>query len=870
MPTYHTYNVIPTLPAALEPLREMVFNLWWTWEPSARRLFRHLDPELWNRTNHNPVRMLQLSRQARLVEVAQDKSFLRELKEVHDAFRKYLARKDTYGKTGTGSAIEKPIAYFSAEFGFHESIPNYSGGLGILAGDHCKSASDLDLNFVAIGLLYRHGYFKQQIDKDGVQQAISLNQNFHHLPIREVRSGDSNLLISVRLLDREVWAKIWELHVGRISLYLLDTDIAENKAEDRLITAELYGGDLEMRMRQEIVLGIGGVKALTALGIEAEVFHMNEGHSAFLALERIRLNVAEKKLDFYSALQVVASANVFTTHTPVPAGNDAFPREMMRRYFGDFAAQLQIPFDEFFRFGQTSVNPLRRVQHDDSGVARQPACERREQIARRSEPVALERCLGGRAGARSADHQHHQRHPHQDLDGAGVLRPLPKISRRLGGAPDRARFLARRDRYSRRAALGNAPEIETASGGVCAGARAHGRASGWANRRNRSAAVNRILDPEILTIGFARRFATYKRGALLFSDQERLQASAQRRHAAGAIHFRRQSRIRGTKAARRSSSRFTNSAANAGFENRIVFVEDYDTYIARRLVQGVDLWLNNPLRPLEASGTSGMKLPPNGGLNLSVLDGWWCESYNGNNGWAIGSEIKDGTVDFQSEVDAGSLYQLLENQIIPLYYAKPDGKLPLAWLQLMRESIRSVTPVFNTHRMVKEYTERLYTPAAKAHQEFARDDCAAATKLSQWKAQMRKGLAASDHSRCAGRQCRSPEYPGRRSAPGFRESPSRRGRSGPRSRRGLSRRSRQWRNQESGRDGSQREHAGGRRGELPLPGRSPGVGQRNLRLQRARRSDPSASHANARAAFDHLVVTRTFSDILSREDGEGL
>src|SRR3954462_13777568 len=357
MPNFQTYNVTPTLPAALEPLREISFNLWWTWEPSARRLFRHLDHELWDRTNHNPVRMLQLSRQARLVEVAQDKNFLRELKEVHDAYRNYIARKDTYGKTGAARAIEKPIAYFSAEFGFHESIPNYSGGLGILAGDHCKSASDLDLNFVAIGLLYRHGYFRQEIDKDGVQHARSLNQNFHHLPIKEVRNGDKNLLISVRLLDREVLAKIWQLHVGRVNLYLLDTDIAENNPEDRRITAELYGGDLEMRMRQEIMLGIGGVKALTALGIQPDVFHMNEGHSAFLALERIRLNVVEKKLNFYSALQVVAGANVFTTHTPVPAGNDSFPRDMMRKYFGDFAKELNVPFDELFSFGQTRVNP---------------------------------------------------------------------------------------------------------------------------------------------------------------------------------------------------------------------------------------------------------------------------------------------------------------------------------------------------------------------------------------------------------------------------------------------------------------------------------------------------------------------------------
>src|SRR6266480_4725026 len=356
MPTFQTYNVTPILPAPVEPLREMSFNLWWTWEPAARRLFRQLDPELWNRTNHNPVRMLQLSRQSRLEELAQDKNFLRELKQVFHDFEKYLGRRDTYGKTGPGAEIKNPIAYFSAEFGFHESIPNYSGGLGILAGDHCKSASDLDLNFVAIGLLYRHGYFRQEIDKDGIQHAVSLNQNFHHLPIREVRHDDSALLVAVQILDRDVYARLWELHVGRVRLYLLDTDIPENKAEDRLITAELYGGDLEMRMRQEIVLGIGGVNALNALGIPPHVFHMTAVHSAFLGLERIRRLVTEKKLGFYAALQVAASANVFTTHTPVPAGNDSFPREMMRKYFGSFATEIGLPFDEFFSFGQTRIN----------------------------------------------------------------------------------------------------------------------------------------------------------------------------------------------------------------------------------------------------------------------------------------------------------------------------------------------------------------------------------------------------------------------------------------------------------------------------------------------------------------------------------
>ena len=736
MPNIQTYNVIPNLPAQLEPLREMVFNLWWTWEPSARRLFRHLDPELWNRTNHNPVRMLQLSRQGRLLEVAKDEGFLRDLAEVHKTYKKYLARKDTYGKKGAGSEIKKPIAYFSAEFGFHESIPNYSGGLGILSGDHCKSASDLDLNFVAVGLLYRHGYFKQQINKDGWQEAVSLNQNFHHLPIRQVLRGDEILLVAVPMLERQVFAKIWELHVGRINLYLLDTDIPENSAEDRLITAELYGGDLEMRMRQEIVLGIGGVKALSALGHEAEVFHMNEGHSAFLSLERIRLHVTENKLDFYSALQVVAAANVFTTHTPVPAGNDAFPREMMVRYFTDFAAQLQIPFDELFRFGQTTTAPVAsfsmtilalRMSRHANGVSKlhgevSQSLWKDVWAGVPTHEVPITSITNGihtktwMAPEFSSlytkylgDWEEHLTEPDFwrgviEIPDAELWETHQKLKLRLVHFV-RDRVRARRER------IGESPESIRA--------------------------VNAILDPEILTIGFARRFATYKRGALLFSDPDRLLRMLN--DLARPVQFifagKSHPRDEGGKALIQEVYKLTRET---GFLNRVVFVEDYDTYIARRLVQGVDLWLNNPLRPLEASGTSGMKLPPNGGLNLSVLDGWWCESYNGKNGWAIGAEIENGTTEFQNEVDAASLYQLLENQVIPLYYAKPDGKLPLAWLQLMRESIRSVTPIFNTHRMVQEYTERLYLPAARFHAEFSRDGWRAATLLSQWKAQMRR------------------------------------------------------------------------------------------------------------------------------------
>jgi starch phosphorylase len=736
MPTFQTYNVTPILPATLEPLRELSFNLWWTWEPAARRLFRELDRDLWNRTNHNPVRMLQLSRQSRLEELAQDKNFLRELKQVFHDFEQYLGRRDTYGKTGPGGAIKNPIAYFSAEFGFHESIPNYSGGLGILAGDHCKSASDLDLNFVAIGLLYRHGYFRQQIDRDGIQAAINLNQNFYHLPIREVRRGETKLLVSVPILDREVFARVWELRVGRVNVYLLDTDIPENSAEDRRITAELYGGDLEMRMRQEIMLGIGGVKALTALGIQPDVFHMNEGHSAFLALERIRVNVVERKLDFYSALQVVAAANVFTTHTPVPAGNDSFSRDMMQKYFGRFAKELNIPFDELFSFGHTRLNPdepfsmtilALRLSRHANGVSKLHGEVSRSlwkdvwsgvpihevPITNITNGVHTKTWMAPEFAALYRKHlgdwEEHLTEPDFwrgviDIPDAQLWETHQQLKRRL------IDFVRDRERQ-RRERLGESPE---------------------SIRR-----VNRILDPEILTIGFARRFATYKRGTLLFSDKERLKRLVN--DATRPVQFifagKAHPRDEAGKALIQEVYKFSREP---GLETRVVFLEDYDSYIARRLVQGVDLWLNHPLRPLEASGTSGMKSAPNGGINLGVLDGWWREGYTGSNGWAIGAEIDSGTTEFQNEVDASSLYQVLENQIVPLYYAKPDGKLPLAWLQLMRESIRSVTPVFNTQRMVKEYTQQLYIPAAQAYENFSRDGCGAATQLSQWKAKMRK------------------------------------------------------------------------------------------------------------------------------------
>jgi len=726
------FNVIPKLPVELEPLREMVFNLWWTWEPDARSLFRHLDTELWTRTNHNPVRMLQLCRQGRLTELAEDDDFLREMNRVYGQFKAYMARKDTYGATRNN----KLVAYFSAEFGFHESIPNYSGGLGILSGDHCKAASDLGINFVAMTLLYRHGYFKQQINKDGWQESVSLNQNFHHLPMKEVRVADKPLVISVRILDRDVHAKVWQMVIGRISLYLLDTDITENRPEDRLITAQLYGGDLEMRIRQEIVLGIGGVHALNAMGLKPSVYHMNEGHSAFLSLELMRRGVQENGLDFKSSLQLVAAANVFTTHTPVPAGNDAFPRDLMQKYFNDYPAKVGISFDDFFSYGQTTVNKvdafsmtilaLRTSRHANgvsklhgevsqglwqdvwAGVPKDEV-----PIGSITNGIHTKTWLAPEFAALYnkylPDWPEHLTEPDFwrgviDIPDEELWVTHQALKLRL------VEFVRKRVRIQRER-IGESPE--------------------------RIRSVNRLLDPEILTIGFARRFATYKRGTLLFSDMDRLKrilTNAERPVQfvfAGKAHPK-------DEGGKRLIQEVYRWSRDEGLEGRLVFVEDYDTYIGRRLTQGVDLWLNNPLRPLEASGTSGMKLPPNGGLNLSVLDGWWCESYNGKNGWAIGAEITDGSVEFQNEVDTASLFHILETQVVPLYYAKPDGRLPIAWLQLMRESIRSVTPVFNTQRMVQEYSELMYEPAAAAAARLGVSGAAKAREVSAWKKQIRQ------------------------------------------------------------------------------------------------------------------------------------
>jgi len=733
-----TYNVIPKLPSELEPLREMVYNLWWTWEPPARRLFRFLDIPLWEATNHSPLRMLQTCRQARLTEVAEDEHFLKDLNSVYARFRAYLHRSDTYGKLRLETTpLQRPVAYFSAEYGFHESFPNYSGGLGILSGDHCKSASDLDLNFVAVGLLYRDGYFKQQINKDGWQEAVSLNQNFHHLPIQEVKMEDgSPLKVSVSFPDRAVFAKVWRIAVGRINLYLLDTMLPENAPEDQVITAQLYGGDQEFRIRQEIVLGMGGFRALQAMGITPQVFHMNEGHSAFLGLERVGEYVRNEGLDFSSALQVVAASSIFTTHTPVPAGNDAFSHDLMAKYFATYPSRVGISFESLFALGQETVNPestfsmtilALRTSRFANGVSKLHGEVSRglwkniwKDVPVEEVPItSITNGVHIKTWAAGEFHDLYEKYLGKDWEDQLTN---TDFWRRVIDIPDEVLWdlhqllkqrtidFLRERIHAQRLRNGESPE--------------------------QVRHANRLLNSEVLTIGFARRFATYKRGTLLFRNPELLEKLVTNRERPVQFVFAGKSHP-ADDSGKKLIQEVYQYSRDPRFEGRIVFVEDYDTNVGRRLSQGVDLWLNTPLRPLEASGTSGMKLPPNGGLNFSVLDGWWPESWNGKNGWAIGSEITSGSEEFQDEADVQSLFHVLENQIIPLYYAKPDGRLPLVWIQLMRESLRTIVPVFNTSRMVSEYNERLYEPAAAAFTALSANHCASAVTLSDWKAAIR-------------------------------------------------------------------------------------------------------------------------------------
>jgi len=718
MSAFHTK--IPNhfdLPRRINRLGELAYNLWWTWQPDAQRLFNRIDNDLWERLTHNPIRLLRQVPRSALNEVAQNPSYLEIYDRVFSEFDAYLTRQDTWAASVHPELINRPIAYFSMEYGLHETLPVYSGGLGVLAGDHLKEASDLGLPLVGVGFMYAQGYFSQRISEDGWQEALNNPLDFANLPALPILDHGAPLTVDVAFPDRTITLRIWEVRVGRNPLFLLDSNVESNQPDDRLLTARLYWSDLDKRIMQEILLGVGGVRALRALAYNPSVWHMNEGHAAFLTLERAREFVAAG-YPFEEAIEKTRQQNIFTTHTPVPAGNDEFPLWLIDKYlsmlwpemglnreqFMDLARRQQ-PWGETFSMGVLALrfsegrNAVSELHGRVSRRMWQFLWPDREEdevpityitngvhtttwMARRMR-LLLSKYLG-------ADWLEH-------LDEPDLWEKLERIPAEelweVRQHLKRKMVFYLRDRVRERWMQGGFHPVQVVASGV-------------------------LLDPYALTIGFARRFATYKRANLLLYDIDRLLKIINRPNRPVQIIFAGKAHPADEpgKQLIQQIYRVVKKAESGG---RLVFLEDYDMNVARYLVQGVDVWLNTPRRPMEASGTSGMKAGLNGVLNFSVLDGWWREAYNGRNGWAIGEDKDPEASEMQDRADAESLYSTLENEIIPLYYDRDPNNLPREWIERVKASLRTVTPQFSTRRMVKEYVERLYLPALKSESLLA-------------------------------------------------------------------------------------------------------------------------------------------------------
>ena len=741
-PTFKTFQVFPDIPAALKPLRELAGNLWWVWNHDAGELFRRLDRLLWEQTNHNPVKLLGLLSKEQLASVADDAGYLAQLDRVYAAFRAHLEDRRGWFARSVPSAANATFAYFSAEFGLHESLPIYSGGLGVLAGDHLKSASELCLPLVGVGLLYRQGYFQQYLSGDGWQQEAYPELDFYNMAVELQRNADGTpIKVHVEMPETHLAIQVWKVSVGRIPLYLLDTNLEENAPADREITGRLYGGGTEMRIRQEIVLGIGGVRALAALGVQPTVFHMNEGHSAFLALERVRSYLAEKAtsgMSFDEVRQAIAAGNVFTTHTPVPAGIDMFPPDLVVKYFERYWPQLKLNEEGFLALGREDVNNIK--QGFSMAVLAIRLAENANAVSKLHGEVSRNMWRGIWPGVPETEvpitHVTNGIHIRSWISADIAF----ALDRYLGDAwmkdptdidswadidqiPDEELWRAH-ERCRERLVVATRSALRkqiTSRGGTY----------------DDLAAADSVLDPEALTIGFARRFATYKRGALLLRDRDRLKAMLT--NTSRPIQFVFAGKAHPADNGGKDLIRqIVDFARDAGVRRRFVFIENYDMSIARTMVQGVDVWLNTPRRPHEASGTSGMKASANGVLNCSILDGWWVEGYDPNVGWAIGRGEHYSDEGYQDHIEAQFLYDILERGIIPTFYDRSADGIPREWVRRMKQCLRKLAPMFNTNRQVAQYTTNLYVPAHVHGNALLADSLQPAATLAHDKASLRR------------------------------------------------------------------------------------------------------------------------------------
>jgi starch phosphorylase len=730
------YSVVPKVPSRLEPLWELAYNYWFAWNDKITSLFSQLDMKHWRACDGNPVAFLNTLPQSILEDISRDEIYLERLQEALDSLRNYMS-KTKCSITFPQTEGQPAVAYFSFEYGIDGSLPIYSGGLGILAGDHLKSASDLNIPLVGIGLAYNQGYFRQYLTPDGWQQERYPVYDFEQLPMQPVKDeAGEQVKISVDLAHgRKLHAQIWKVQVGRVALYLMDTNIAENEHDLRHLTDRLYGGNLETRLMQEILLGIGGVKTLYAVGIEPRVIHMNEGHAAFAALERIRLLMENHGLPFEAAQELVASSSVFTTHTPVPAGNDRFPEDLMRPYFESYGKKLGLAFPVFMALG--------REEPRNSS----------EQFCMTVLALRLSRFNNGVSklhGVVSRDmwKKIWPSYPQEDIPiGSitnGVHMPtwvapdLAQLYDRYLGPnwredPDISRVWHQAD---------NIPDAEFWR----THERLRERLVGYVRIRLRQQLMRKgarprelevadeVLDPQALTVCFARRFATYKRANLLLQDMARLKRLVSEAKRPVQFIFAGKAHPHDNEG-KKLIQQIVQLSRQPEFRHTFVFIEDYDMDLAKHMVQGCDIWLNNPRRPLEASGTSGMKATANGVLNCSILDGWWDEAYQKNNsvGYAIGKGEEYDDLAYQDFVESQTLFNVLENDIVPDFYDRGHGNLPRGFIRRMKKSVAELGPVFNTHRMVEEYTSTAYLPAFRNFNLLKENEYAKAHELSAWR-----------------------------------------------------------------------------------------------------------------------------------------
>ena len=727
------------MPEKLKPLQRLARNLWYTWHPDVIELWRRLDRDLWENCHHNPVCMLSRMPQQQLDEASKNESFLLHMDRVLEALDRYMEVKTPYS-----FHLEKNlepnflVAYLSMEFGLTEALPIYSGGLGVLSGDHLKSASNLNLPFVGLGLLYKKGYFGQYLNEEGWQQEYYAVNDFENMPVDQERDGQGNPIeFSLEIGDRSIRTNIYRVQVGRIALYLMNTNLPENAPEDRELTAQLYGGDQDMRLRQEMLLGMGGMRALDALGLEPTVFHMNEGHSAFSGLERIRKLMKGEGLSFGAAQEVVKSNSVFTTHTPVPAGNDYFSPELMGKYFGRFADELGIPFHDFMALGRQ--NRDNNQEAFCMTVLAIHLSNHRNGVSMLHREVSREMWKGI-----------WPEFPKRDVPIVSVTNGvhIPSyISQEMADLYNRylgPRWIEDPDNQKVWERVDLIPDTELWR----THERRRERLIAFARRRLREQIFRRgelpseikraedVLNPEALTICFSRRFATYKRGDLLFRDAERLASILNDPLRPVQIIFAGKAHPQDM-AGKAIIKNIIQHVHEEQFRYKVVFLEDYDINIARYMVQGADVWLNTPRRPMEACGTSGMKAVANGALHMSVLDGWWAEGYTSGCGWAIGAGEEYEDTHYQDEIESRAVYELLEREVVPAFYARARDGTPREWIRMMKASMRRLCPIFNTHRMLEDYVDGFYVPAAVLGQKMRRDKKQTAESFAEWKRKVR-------------------------------------------------------------------------------------------------------------------------------------